>query len=312
MGKIKLRQSKETTLADLFTQFENYNKAKNLSKATLKHYSQYYNCLVNFFGENYKVSLFNEQAVYNYINHFRDNTGCGDIAINTALSFMRTFIYYGIERGYIESFKIHLIKTDKPIKETYSEEELKILLKKPNMKKADFSTYRNWTLTNFLIGTGVRASTLCNIKIKDVSISGKEIILRHMKARKQIIIPLSSSLTNILIEYLSYRGGKPDDYLFCDQKGEFMTYNTLKFAIRRYNQRRGIEKSSIHLYRHSFARYFIKSGGDLYHLMRLLGHATVQQTIEYINLFGNDLSQDYDRFCPLETFIPKEHIKLKR
>jgi len=51
-------------------------------------------------------------------------------------------------------FKIKLPKVDKPLKETYTDTELKILLRKPNVKTCDFTEYKIRVLTNYLIATG--------------------------------------------------------------------------------------------------------------------------------------------------------------
>ena len=73
------------------------------------------------------------------------------------------------------------------------------------------------------------------------------ISLRQVKNRRQHIIPISSRLEKILIDYLAYRKGEPDDYLFCDRFGEQLERWGMASAIRRYNHSRGVEKTSMHL-----------------------------------------------------------------
>ena len=51
-----------------------------------------------------------------------------------------------MDKGYIKKFKIENIKTDETIKEPYTEYEMNLLLKKPDLKKCNFSEYRNWVL----------------------------------------------------------------------------------------------------------------------------------------------------------------------
>jgi len=58
---------------------------------------------------------------------------------------------------------------DEEVKETYTDQEIALLLKKPDMKSAEFSEYRNWVIINYVLGTGNRAGTIINIKIEDVS-----------------------------------------------------------------------------------------------------------------------------------------------
>ena len=44
-----------------------------------------------------------------------------------------------MEVGYLDRFKITIPKADKKLKETYTDAELKVLLKKPDLKNCDFS-----------------------------------------------------------------------------------------------------------------------------------------------------------------------------
>jgi len=103
-----------------------------------------------------------------------------------------------MKKGYINDFKVRLPKMDEVVKKTYSDHEVMLLLKKPNMKKAEFPEYRNWVIINHMLGTGNRAGTIVNMKIGDVDFNSSNIILKKMKSRKQFYIPLSRSLEQVL------------------------------------------------------------------------------------------------------------------
>ena len=77
------------------------------------------------------------------------------------------------------------------------------------------------------------------------------------KNRKQQIIPLSQSLAEILVGYLEIRGNNPDDYLFCNIYGEKGNIRSFEDLVAKYNHERGVEKTSIHLFRHTFAKHWI-------------------------------------------------------
>jgi len=162
--------------------------------------------------------------------------------------------------GYIEPFKITLLKAEKEIKETYTDSELMILLKKPKVSKCRFSEYRDWVFINYILATGNRLKTLINIKIHDIDFDNDTIILKKTKNKNQQIIPISNSLKIILLEYLRYRKGEENDYLFCNAKGEQLTRDSITSSISFYNRSRGIRKTSIHLFRHTFAKNWILNG----------------------------------------------------
>ncbi len=269
--RIKVTSAQDITFTEVYEQFQTFNKARNLSPQTLRFYEQSHRAVIKFMNGNFVISTFDEQTLYRFINHLRDDRGNKPMTINTHLRSIRAMFNFAAERGYMEHLTVKSIKADTPVMPTYTEEELKILLRKPNMNKANFSEYRNWVIVSFLIGTGARASTVCNIKVKDLDINASEVIFRHMKTRKQIVVPISSTLKGILMQYLKVRGGTDDDYLFCECRGAMLTPNALKFAVKRYNLRRGIVKTGIHMFRHTFAKMFIVSGGNAFVLQRLLG-----------------------------------------
>ena len=66
------------------------------------------------------------------------------------------------------------------MKETYTDEELELLLKKPD-KNCDFCDYRSWAIVNFLLNSSCRAATVRNIQNRDVDLHARQITLRHTK-----------------------------------------------------------------------------------------------------------------------------------
>lgn len=182
------------------------------------------------------------------------------------------------EQG-LTRLNIPLYKAEETVKETYSDAELTALLKKPDIRKTTFAEYRDWVIVNFLLNCGSRAATVRAIQIRDVDLDGGVVFYRHTKNRKAQVIPLCSPMIAILREYGRYRGGEPTDYLFCTETGTQLTENGLRQSIARYNMRRGVQKTSIHLFRHTFARkYLIDCGGDAFTLQKLLGHSTLAMT----------------------------------
>ena len=93
--------------------------------------------------------------------------------------------------------------------------------------------------------------------------------------------------------------GRRLDFLFCTETGSQLTENGLRQSIARYNTRRGVQKASIHLFRHTIARkYLIDCGGDAFTLQKLLGHSTLAMTKHYCAIFDADLTKNYDNFSP--------------
>jgi integrase/recombinase XerD len=236
-----------------------------------------------------------------------------DKTLKTYMGGMRTILYYFMEQGYIEHFKISMPKVDTPIKNVYTTGELERLLKKPDLKNCAFTEYRNWVLVNYLIGTGQRLNSVTHIKIKDLDLANGLVTLNATKNRKHTILPLTSYLVSILNQYLKYRQGKDDDFLFCTENGGQMTRGCISCAINRYNHSRGVGKTSIHMFRHSFAKNYLLNGGDVFRLQKLLCHSDLKVTKEYLDLSVEDIQQNYEAVNPLENLVKNNsRIKMNR
>ena len=99
---------------------------------------------------------------------------------------------------------------------------------------------------------------------------------------------------------MNIRGGAAEDYLFCDEYGGMLSENALRLSIARYNQKRGVQKTSLHLFRHTFARkYLVDCGGDAFTLQRLLGHSTLKMTKHYCAIYDTDIARNFDLHSPL-------------
>ncbi|EKN40109.1 phage integrase family protein [Clostridium botulinum CFSAN001627] len=99
---------------------------------------------------------------------------------------------------------------------------------------------------------------MINIKIQDLDFENDVMIFKHTKNRRGQIIPMSLSLKNVLLEYLQYRQFEnEEDWLFCNSYGEKMNETTLSGNLRAYNRRRGVMRTGIHRFRHTFAKKWI-------------------------------------------------------
>lgn len=84
-----------------------------------------------------------------------------------------------------------------------------------------------------------------------------------------------------------------DGYLFPNKEGYKLTVNALKHAMAKHCELRGVDKTSIHGLRHSFAREWVRGGGDVFKLQKMLGHSTLDMTRKYVRLFDTDLQDGF-------------------
>ena len=112
-------------------------------------------------------------------------------SINSYTRTLKVFFSWCTEEGHTD-LNIKIFKAPETVKEVYTDEELLILLKKPEAN-CNFCEYQNWVIINFLLNSGCRAATVRNIQNQHVDLSRKQIVLRHTKNGKVQVIPLCSA-----------------------------------------------------------------------------------------------------------------------
>ena len=238
-------------------------KARNLREGTLKHYTDVMKQLYKFIPEDTPIEKMNANTFKKFIIQMGERPEINSQSLNTYARDLKTLMYFFMRQEYIPKVKLDVPKVDKTPIETYTDSELQILLKKPNLKKCSFTEYKMWVMTNFLLSTGVRQKSLLNIKIRDLDFDSEFINITHTKNRKALIIPMNSDIKKILLEYLRYRGGEADDYLFCNIYGKQLAKSTMIHTLLEYNRARGVEKAGTHRYRHTFAKKWVLMNGNI-------------------------------------------------
>lgn len=293
MQKITMSKVLTPTIEEAFELFLRKCRVKNLTELSIKSYKKKMVHFNEFLNGETNFSIITSDTIDDYILWLRENTEANDITINSYLRSVRAFLYYCMDCNYIPTFKIQLIKAEKKIKETYTDEELQRLLVKPDTNNCTFSCYKTWVFENYLLATGNRISTALNVRICDINFEDGTINLCKTKNRKQQIIPLSNTLAEIFQEYLLVRGGEGSDYLFCNEYGQKAIERTYQQLVRRYNIKRNVNKTSCHLFRHTFAKQWILAGGDMFRLQKILGHSDLTVTKEYVAMFGQGVKSFY-------------------
>ena len=160
MAKIKMKHS--VTVTDTFADFLTGKKAAGVSEKTLATYAQHFSAISKHLSPSIPIDGLNKADLEAMIASMRD-TGLAANSIKSYTRTLKSFFSWCNEAG-ITRLNIQLYKAEETIKETYLDEELKKLLKKPNMKKCTFAEYRNWVIINLLLNNGCRAVN-ANLKL---------------------------------------------------------------------------------------------------------------------------------------------------
>ena len=293
----------DVSLELAYAQFMVNQLEKGNSKPTLDFYDRFWKKYCEFLKS---LGLSKEDSVDTltmdgFIALFKNSLGnVNEQTVNAYLRGYRAFGNYCEEQGYIVGFHCPIKEKPLPPKDCYTKKEQDKLTVKPDVR--DMTEFRNYTIICLLLSTGIRTSNILNLKIKDVNLEDGYIYLTKTKTGVVTSLPLEHKAKAALKEYIDYWRNvnegdtEPDDYLFCNCYGEPLTRGGLSCAIADYNKRHGVEKTSIHLFRHTFAKDWITGGGDLISLSSMLTHKELDMVKHYSNLYPVDLKDKVEQF----------------
>lgn len=166
MAKIKVQKTE--TLAEVFDLFILSKRAQGITDKTAATYLQHLSAISKHLDVNKDISVLNSRDLELMVQSMRNK----ELSPNSIRSYTITLkaFFSWCNANSITSLNITLYRGEENIKETYSDTELRILLKKPNMNNCSFSEYRSWAIENFLVNSGSRAATIRNIKLCDLDL----------------------------------------------------------------------------------------------------------------------------------------------
>jgi integrase/recombinase XerD len=282
-------------------------KTKNLSNKTVSWYEEKLKYFSDYLYQNYpeiELNSITPDIIKSFIFHLQRKEHAkikgkllSSYTIGGVVRVIKIFFKFLTEEGYIQvnpCERIDIPKVQKKIIKPLSEVQIKNLLSVPNLKT--FTGFRNYLIILIFLDTGIRLSELVNLKIRDIDWE-RYILFILGKGNKEREVPFGRLVAKALLKYLKWRGEIPgQDYIFVDKFGEKMKPRHIEKIIGEYGKKAGIEKLHPHLFRHTFALFWIKSGGDIFSLQRILGHSSLDMVRNYVNLASEDISLKHHQF----------------
>lgn len=254
-------------------------------------------CSENSVCNSFAISGVKKMHVERWEGILRNDRGNQDTSVQTKVKSIRTFLYWCMdeERGWIMPYKICLPRADKILKTPYSKEELDSLLMQPRTN--DLSEWRTWAAVSFIARTGIRLSSAVNVRWVDIDMEKHICLLRHTKTNEQYYVPIPTDAMLDLMVWQKVCPATREDYVFFSTyTEEKINANGLYQAIRKYNLSRGVEKTSVHLLRHTYATIYLQKGGRAERLQKILGHKTQEMTQRYVHFVTDDILEGIDGF----------------
>lgn len=169
-----------------------------------------------------------------------------------------------------------------------------------------FQRRRDLALIATLLYAGLRRGELLGLRIGDVNIDRREMLVRAAtsKSRSSRVVPTSSALCQALEDYLAERRKLPltTPQLFVSGAGEPLTLHGLKHLTERIASRSCV-RFHLHQFRHTFAINFLHQSGDVAKLQQLLGHRDIRMTSGYLRVLPTAAMRGNIESVRLDTLL---------
>lgn len=173
--------------------------------------------------------------------------------------------------------------------------------------RGEHAAIRDVAILAFSLDTGCRAGGTISLLMDNLDMARRSaIVWEKGKKRRKVVF---TSITAILLQkWLNVRSERVATVFYSLTSREPLTVSGLYQLFKRIAQRAGIEaKWNPHAFRHTFAREYLRNGGDLATLSQLMGHADLSTTASFYSIFTQDeLAEQHERFSPTKMLFKNQ------
>ncbi len=237
--------------------------------------------------------------------YLRDQSAKGQSTKTVArrLAAIRVFLRFLIIQGFDTTATLAQLERPKPeqsLPKILSKAQVNELINTPNPKSMLYS--RDVAILELLYASGLRASELCDLKLRDTNLQVGCVRVIG-KGSKERIVPFGRAAMESIQRYLENTRPRLDrhtsDRLFLSRTGKPLERVGLWMLVEKYARRSGILKQTgPHVLRHCFATHLLGGGADLRIVQELLGHSDVTTTQIYTHVDQSRLKSIHGKFHP--------------
>ena len=224
----------------------------------------------------------------------RKENGLSTKTVNDILSVIRNILKFAIKKGMhvvCDGSAISIKRTTKPMRVLSKIEQERLC----NYLLEELEPCDIGILVSLF--TGLRVGEICALRWEDISLTDKTIRVQHTLQRVQNksnqelktkimittpksacsirTIPIPEELNKVLLTHKKVSVG----YVLTNHAYKFVEPRTMQNRFKRALKLSGVEDANFHALRHTFATRCIELGFDVKSLSEILGHATVNITM---------------------------------
>ncbi|HEY0073597.1 MAG TPA: tyrosine-type recombinase/integrase [Abditibacteriaceae bacterium] len=174
--------------------------------------------------------------------------------------------------------------------------------------KASNLSRRNVAIITMLFDSGVRASELVNLRVRDVDLDHGRFEVTG-KGNKRRTCYLGEAARSALRPYLRKAKLSPDSPLFPAARGgtcgnKPLTRQGLLLLVKRLAKEAGISANT-HQLRRTFATSMLEGGADICSVRDMLGHTNIQMTLKYLAVSQSHVEAQHRKFSPADRLNAK-------
>jgi integrase/recombinase XerD len=230
--------------------------------------------------------------------------GLKETGVNTVLRCVNAYLHWnsGSEckcGAGCNHPRIQQLKEPRLVLPTFTESHVKQLIAwKPKSKYQ----WRLHLLILFLLDTGCRITEALTLRVSEIDFENLLVTLDG-KGRKQRIVPVSVALRRAVFHFCKELKCPPDSLLFASRLQTIWSRRNVLRDVKLLCQRLGFDPPArtLHSFRHTFAVNYLRRGGSVFHLQKVLGHSSLEMTRRYANLVTADLQAVHERVSLLSN-----------
>jgi len=187
--------------------------------------------------------------------------------------------------------KIDIPKSEDTLSITLSADQIEKILKFVSKKTNNYIDIRSNLIIELLYSTGIRVSELISIKINNIDLERKKILIdppEKGKSRKERMTFFGEQTKEVIEKYLEFRKiyfkKKDNPWLFPSKNtNDFLTRRRVLQIMHNLADKIKIDKNLMHphSFRHAFGNHLLNSGADIRVVQKLLGHSSIITTQKY-------------------------------